>query len=79
MIPATANHTAALFDGIAPVYDRVNTVVSMGTDRFWAGIRDYLATYRFKLGSTKALLDTLYRHTSLDLVPRYEPRFPGLY
>src|SRR6185503_3192005 len=35
MIPATANHTAALFDGIAPVYDRVNTVVSMGTDRFW--------------------------------------------
>ena len=35
MIPATADHTAALFDGIAPVYDRVNTVVSVGTDRFW--------------------------------------------
>ena len=35
MIPATADHTAALFDGIAPVYDRVNTVVSAGTDRFW--------------------------------------------
>jgi len=35
MIPATADHTAALFDGIAPVYDRVNTLVSAGTDRFW--------------------------------------------
>ena len=35
MIPATADHTAALFDGIASVYDRVNTVVSVGTDRFW--------------------------------------------
>jgi demethylmenaquinone methyltransferase/2-methoxy-6-polyprenyl-1,4-benzoquinol methylase len=35
MIPATADHTASLFDGIAPVYDRVNTVVSAGTDRFW--------------------------------------------
>ena len=43
MIPATANHTAALFDGIAPVYDRVNTVVSMGTDRFWrARVRNAL-------------------------------------
>jgi demethylmenaquinone methyltransferase / 2-methoxy-6-polyprenyl-1,4-benzoquinol methylase len=35
VIPATADHTAQLFDGIAPVYDRVNTLVSMGTDRFW--------------------------------------------
>jgi demethylmenaquinone methyltransferase / 2-methoxy-6-polyprenyl-1,4-benzoquinol methylase len=35
MIPATADHTASLFDRIAPVYDRVNTVVSVGTDRFW--------------------------------------------
>jgi hypothetical protein len=51
----------------------------MGSTAFWAGIRDYLATYRFRLGSTKALLDTLDRHTPLDLVPRYEPRFPGLY
>jgi demethylmenaquinone methyltransferase / 2-methoxy-6-polyprenyl-1,4-benzoquinol methylase len=35
MIPATTTHTAQLFDGIAPVYDRVNTVLSAGTDRFW--------------------------------------------
>ncbi|MDQ3127875.1 MAG: hypothetical protein M3Q66_05375 [Chloroflexota bacterium] len=51
----------------------------MGNTAFWAGIRDHLATYRFKLTTTKALLDTLDEHTSLDLVPRYEPRFPSLY
>jgi hypothetical protein len=56
-----------------------DTRKKMGSTAFWAGIRDYLATYRFRLGSTKALLDTLDRHTPLDLVPRYEPRFPGLY
>jgi hypothetical protein len=52
---------------------------AMGSTAFWAGMRDYLATYRFGIGSTKALLDTLDRHTPLSLVPRYEPRFPGLY
>ncbi len=51
----------------------------MGSTAFWAGMRDYLATYRFRIGSTKALLDTLDAHTPLNLVPRYEPRFPGLY
>jgi demethylmenaquinone methyltransferase/2-methoxy-6-polyprenyl-1,4-benzoquinol methylase len=35
MTPATHESTTPLFDGIAPVYDRVNTVVSVGTDRFW--------------------------------------------
>ena len=56
-----------------------DTRAKMGSTAFWAGIRDYLAAYRFKLGGTKALLDTLDRHTPLDLVPLYEPRFPGLY
>ena len=51
----------------------------MGNTAFWAGIRDHLATYRFKLTTTKALLDTLDKHTPLDLVPRYEPRFPSVY
>ena len=51
----------------------------MGNTAFWAGIRDHLATYRFKLTTTKALLDTLDEHTPLDLVPRYEPRFRSLY
>ena len=51
----------------------------IGSTAFWAGIRDYLATYRFKIGGTKALLDTLDAHTPLNLVPRFEPRFPSLY
>jgi hypothetical protein len=51
----------------------------MGSAAFWAGIRDYLAASRFKLGGTKALLDTLDAHTPLNLVPRYRPRFPRLY
>ena len=51
----------------------------MGATAFWAGIRDYLAANRFRLTSTKTLLNTLDAHTPLNLVPRYEPRFPRLY
>jgi hypothetical protein len=51
----------------------------MGSTAFWAGIRDYLATYRFKIAGTKALLNTLDAHTPLNLVPRYHPRFPSFY
>jgi hypothetical protein len=56
-----------------------DTRKAMGNSAFWAGIRDYLAANRFKLTTTKRLLDTLDAHTPLNLVPRYEPRFPGLY
>jgi hypothetical protein len=48
----------------------------MGSTTFWAGIRDYLATNRFKIAGTKTLLDTLDAHTPLDLVLGYRPRFP---
>ncbi len=51
----------------------------MGNTAFWSGIRDYLAENRFKLAPTKTLLDTLDDHTTLNLVPRFEPRFPRLY
>jgi hypothetical protein len=51
----------------------------MGSTAFWAGIRDYLATNRFKLTTTKTLLNTLDAQTPLNLVPRFEPRFPKLY
>jgi hypothetical protein len=51
----------------------------MGSTGFWAGIRDYLTTNRFKLTTTKTLLDTLDAHTPLNLVPRFAPRFPRLY
>jgi hypothetical protein len=52
---------------------------AMGNTAFWSGIRDYLAANRFKLAPTKTLLDTLDDHTTLNLVPRFEPRFPRLY
>ena len=51
----------------------------MGNTPFWNGLRAYLADNRFDLAPTKTLLDTLDDHTSQDLVPRYEPRFPRLY
>jgi hypothetical protein len=51
----------------------------MGNTAFWSGVRDYLAENRFKLAPTKTLLDTLDDHTTLNLVPRFEPRFPRLY
>jgi hypothetical protein len=51
----------------------------MGSTAFWAGVRDYLAANRFKLTTTKTLLNTLDAHTPLNLVPRFEPRFPKLY
>jgi hypothetical protein len=51
----------------------------MGSSAFWAGVRAYIAENRFAIAPTKTLLDTLDAHTPLDLVPRFEPRFPRLY
>jgi hypothetical protein len=53
--------------------------VRMGPTAFWTGLRAWVAANRFKIAPTKSLLDTLDAHTPLDLVPRYEPRFPRLY
>jgi hypothetical protein len=51
----------------------------MGKTAFWNGLRAYVEANRFELAPTKTLLDTLDDHTTLDLVPRFEPRFPRLY
>jgi hypothetical protein len=52
----------------------------MGSSAFWAGLRDYLATYRFKIATTQALLKKLDDHTALDLATwRFRSRFPGYY
>jgi hypothetical protein len=51
----------------------------MGSTAFWRGLRSYVAANRWKIAPTKRLLDTLDDATSLNLVPRYEPRFPRLY
>jgi hypothetical protein len=53
--------------------------VRMGSTAFWNGVRAYIAENRFEIAPTKTLLDTLDAHTPLDLVPRFEPRFPRLY
>ncbi len=53
--------------------------VRMGPTAFWKGLRAWVTANRFKIAPTKSLLDTLDAHTPLDLVPRFEPRFPRLY
>jgi len=53
---------------------------AMGSTAFWAAIRDYLATYRFRIATTQALLKTLDDHTPLDLgATRFRTRFPSYY
>jgi hypothetical protein len=56
-----------------------DTRKSLGTSTMFAALRDYLATYRFKIATTQALLSTLDAHTSLVLSVRFKPRFPSLY
>jgi hypothetical protein len=57
-----------------------DTRAKIGSTQFWAGIREYLATYRFKIATTKALLVTLDHHTSFDLAAwRFRARFPSVY
>jgi aminopeptidase N len=51
----------------------------MGSTAFWKGLRSYVAASRWKLVSTKSLLDTLDKATPLNLKPRFERRFPRLY
>jgi hypothetical protein len=51
----------------------------MGSTAFWRGLRSYVAANRWKIAPTKRLLDTLDDATPLNLVPRFEPRFPRLY
>jgi hypothetical protein len=52
---------------------------TMGSTAFWNGIRAYIDQSEYGIAPMKRLLETLDNHTSKDLVPRYEPRFPGLY
>jgi len=52
---------------------------TMGATAFWRGMRAWMTSRRFALVPTKSLLDTLDAHTPINLVPRYEPRFPRLY
>ena len=51
----------------------------VGSTAFWKGMRTYVAANQYKFGSTKELLDAIDAATSLNLVPRYAPRFPSIY
>ena len=51
----------------------------MGTAAFWRAMRDYVAAHRYGMGSTKAVLDSLDAHTTLDLRPTFARRFPAYY
>ena len=51
----------------------------IGTTRYWNALRSYVAAHRYRLATTKALLDTIDAATSLNLIPTYRPRFPRLY
>jgi aminopeptidase N len=53
--------------------------VRVGSTAFWRGMRAYVANNQFRIAPTKGLLDTLDAHTTLNLVSRYESRFPRLY
>ena len=56
-----------------------DTRARIGSTAYWDALRDYIAQYRFKLSSTKRLLDAIDAHTSQDLRARYHTRFPSLY
>jgi hypothetical protein len=52
---------------------------AMGTERFWAALRDYVEANRLGLGGTRELLDALRAASPVDLAPTLRARFPDLY
>lgn len=51
----------------------------MGSERFWATVRDYLNAHRFALAGTRPLLEALRAASPVDLEPTLRARFPSLY
>jgi len=51
----------------------------MGTSRFFATLRRYLADHRWELVHTRTLLDGLDAATSVNLASGWRSRFPALY
>lgn len=56
---------------------RLRTEMEPGA--YFSAVRDYVATYRFRIGSTRIFLNTLQAHTNRDLEPILAPWFPSLY
>ncbi len=56
-----------------------NTRRTLGTSRFFATLRRYLADHRWELVHTRTLLDALDAATTRDLASGWRSRFPTLY
>jgi aminopeptidase N len=52
---------------------------TMGTDRFWTALHDYLEANRFGLAGTRQVLEALRAASPVDLLPLLRARFPSLY
>ncbi|HUQ43036.1 MAG TPA: hypothetical protein VM451_01305 [Candidatus Limnocylindria bacterium] len=60
--------------------NKLNSLRStIGTTAFWNAIRTYLNANKFKLSTTKKLLEAIRAATSVNLVPTLHARFPTLY
>ena len=51
----------------------------MGANKFWEAVRDYVQEYRYEIGGTKELLDTLRGASDANIGSILRARFPGLY
>jgi len=51
----------------------------MGPSAYWAAVREYVASHRFGIGSTREFLASLQAHTEKNLRPILAPWFPSLY
>jgi hypothetical protein len=51
----------------------------MGSNRFWGAVRRYLEDYRYQIGGTRELLDSLVAGSKSDIRAILRARFPGLY
>ena len=51
----------------------------VGADAFWSGVREYYKRYKFDLGGTRQLLDTLDGHAPGSTGGGHQTRFPRYY
>jgi hypothetical protein len=57
----------------------VNLREDMGSKAFWKALRTYWQDQRWKISSTRKLLETLRDYAGDWVLPRYHSRFPSLY
>jgi hypothetical protein len=51
----------------------------MGTTRFFAAVRAYIAAHRYGLVHTRTLLDAIDAASPIDFAASWRSRFPSLY